>query len=310
MKNELMSYEAFENYLVLSVEGRTLLSGLTVKCAEIEEKPKIGGDVRRMLRIQLEEQVIAPHFEIEQYYEYYQNGTVLDDIVQNIMEHPCFWEIRNDEFGIPNLSDFENVKEKIVCSLISNTNENQDYLENRVKIPMEHTSLAIMFSILVQHDEKEEHSIPITERLLEVWEVAPSTLYEIGKKNMEEKYKATYLSMDDMILDLEDMEHLRLENPQGTGMMVIRNTRHTEGAYAILYPEVEEKLRAHFDDEFYIIPSSRHEVIAIPQSEWDVEELYKMVCEINETIVESEDFLADDVYILNNQKLYSVRKNQ
>ena len=51
------------------------------------------------------------------------------------------------------------------------------------------------------------------------------------------------------------------------------------------------------DSLFFILPSSLHEALIVPETlGTDVESLYQMVCEINKTQVAPADMLTDNVY--------------
>ena len=55
---------------------------------------------------------------------------------------------------------------------------------------------------------------------------------------------------------------------------------------------------------FYILPSSIHEIIAVPASGgFEIAMLYSMVKEVNSTAVSEEDFLSDIVYFYDGNKI-------
>ena len=56
-------------------------------------------------------------------------------------------------------------------------------------------------------------------------------------------------------------------------------------------------------DGYYILPSSKHECLAIDAKLQPVEELKKTVQEINKNIVSQEDWLSDTVYVVKNHIL-------
>jgi len=64
-----------------------------------------------------------------------------------------------------------------------------------------------------------------------------------------------------------------------------------------LYNDILEQIAGQIGESYYIIPSSIHETIVIPESESPCRQhLLEMVKEINETQVEIEDVLSDNVY--------------
>ena len=89
--------------------------------------------------------------------------------------------------------------------------------------------------------------------------------------------------------------------PAGSGckscMYVLGNERKLFGAAVMLYDGLLEKMSEIIGGDFYLLPSSLHELILIPDEGREKGgDLWKMVCEINETQVEPEDVLTDSVY--------------
>lgn len=69
------------------------------------------------------------------------------------------------------------------------------------------------------------------------------------------------------------------------------------GAKAILYPNVVEKIADKFHGDFYILPSSIHELLIYEGGKGaNNEYLVNMVREINSTQVAPEEQLSDNVY--------------
>ncbi len=81
-------------------------------------------------------------------------------------------------------------------------------------------------------------------------------------------------------------------------MYVVTNRTKCDGAAVILYHDVLDKVcDALHTDEFYLLPSSRHEVICVPANLGkDVDALRRMVHEVNMTQVPPEDLLSENVY--------------
>ena len=80
-------------------------------------------------------------------------------------------------------------------------------------------------------------------------------------------------------------------------LYVLSNSAGINGASCLLYPGLLEQLRNFFQSEFYILPSSIHEVILLPtESSIKREELDDMVREINLTQVPAEEVLSDRSY--------------
>ena len=98
--------------------------------------------------------------------------------------------------------------------------------------------------------------------------------------------------MEELIAELSD----GLETACSAHMLVLTNEKCFFGASVIAYPGVLEKAAELLGGDVMILPSSVHEVIAIPAEGADPKALREMVKSINEAIVSPEDRLTDSVY--------------
>ena len=77
---------------------------------------------------------------------------------------------------------------------------------------------------------------------------------------------------------------------------VLSNDRAMQGASLITLPDLLDQIGDIVQDDFYILPSSLHEVIIVPQNtQMTLDGLSEMVHSINESQVATEDLLSDKV---------------
>lgn len=79
-------------------------------------------------------------------------------------------------------------------------------------------------------------------------------------------------------------------------MYIMSNTEKVNGAAAIIDPNNMDLARSYMQDDFYILPSSVHEVLLVKQNQMSVEELEDMVKTVNASAVALQDRLSDHVY--------------
>lgn len=99
--------------------------------------------------------------------------------------------------------------------------------------------------------------------------------------------------------DEDDLDVMRNE---AVPMLVISTKKAQGGAVAILLPGVRERVSEMLGGNFYILPSSIHEVIAVPETAGEADDLRSMVSSINNDVVEPEDRLSDSVYLYDTGK--------
>ena len=182
-----------------------------------------------------------------------------------------------------------------------------EMLENMPYIPF--MDLAITFHVIVSMDPPSLHSIKITNELLETWDITTQALFQIASEN-------TPRLMPPRIVNIQDMltENLALKAPESdltndekTDMIVITNTLGVNGAAVILYPDMLASLAKEYDTDFYVIPSSIHEVILVSAEDDSMLAEYRlMVQDVNKRFVDPEEILSDQVYYY-EQKLQKMK---
>ena len=115
--------------------------------------------------------------------------------------------------------------------------------------------------------------------------------------------------MFDMLADCKEeeliaeikQEFIREQNK--TPMYVLTNRQKLLGAACMIYPHAIKDFAKRLEKDVYILPSSVHEVILLPFSDYISKEyLAQMVTEINSTQVEEYEVLADSVYYYRRSK--------
>ena len=87
------------------------------------------------------------------------------------------------------------------------------------------------------------------------------------------------------------------EELQQECLYVVTNHRRINGAAVLLYPEMLKQLGERYGGDYYVIPSSIHEVLLLKATgDEQAERLNGMVREVNETHVAPEERLSDHVY--------------
>ncbi len=132
-------------------------------------------------------------------------------------------------------------------------------------------------------------------------------LLETLKISRDEAWKAAEIitfanteivSMSEKLSELMGQE---IEEMEGIPTQyIVTNTINFRGASAILDGEALKKLAERLSvQRFYVLPSSIHEMIIIPDDgKCNIEELSRMVQEVNQTQVEPEERLTDQAYII------------
>ena len=277
----------------------------------IQSVQKTNGVVLQGVTISKMEQNIAPTIYMDEYYEFYQNGRTFSDIMKEIIKVYEDNEL-NGNFDVNFFCDYEKVKGKLCYKLI-NYELNQELLK---EVPyIRFLDLAVVCFCMILNDTIGSGSILIHNNHLKIWKVSKDTLFEDAKKNMPKIFPMEMKNMTEVIeeLFLQGKREESMESPIQLGelqqsslqMFVLTNKSKLNGASAILYDHVVEDIATLFGKNLYILPSSIHEVILIPQnSEIEETHLSRMVNEVNETQLRADEILSNHAYLYtraNNQ---------
>ena len=161
--------------------------------------------------------------------------------------------------------------------------------------------LAIVFHVLV--DMKEEDRIAtmlVRNEHLKWWKVTREEIYREAcantQKLLPERFTTLYALLAGSGEGADALEKEPGEEP-GCSMYVLSNCIRNFGAAAVLYRNVLKNIGKYLEEDFYVLPSSVHEVIIVPDSSapsW--QETAAIVKEINETQVREEEVLSDVPY--------------
>ena len=236
---------------------------------------------------------IHPTIYLEEFYEQYLNGRDTFDIAHNITR--LYSEIRFEEsWDTSQILDFEQAKTQIAYKLI-HYEKNQRLLND---IPhLKFLDLAIVFYLLLDRTEKGTASVLITNDMIKHWDQSLVKIYCYASVNTPKLLTAELMPMNDVIIELLGDKANEYEPDDENHMYILSNEQRHFGAACILYEPVLEDIGKILEDDYYVLPSSIHEVIILSakyaSSQRDLDD---MIMEINNTQVSEEEILSDHAY--------------
>lgn len=252
---------------------------------------KNNGRIRTGLTISEEHVKIFPTIYLEEYYQQFLKGCSVDVIAESIVD--IYRGVDFERVQQANsIKDLETIRHKIVYKVI-HTERNRKLLQTLPHIP--YLDLSIVFYILFDVDETGIATVPIAYNLMNLWEIDLETLYDIARKNTPQLLPASFQPMHVVVEELTGITPK--EFPEKDILFVLSNSLRNFGACCILYDNVLLQIGEQLGESFYILPSSIHEVIIVPESECPTEkDLNEMIYEINQTQMDLEEVLSDRVY--------------
>ena len=242
---------------------------------------------------------VSPSLYLEDFYDMYTSGkdadAVLSSIAEVIVDHQF-----DEDLDINYYMVWDNIRDKVVPSLVP-IKGNDEYLRDKVYTTFAE-DLAVVYKI--PFDLNGKGSLTITEQTFDRIEGLSdkNVLDQCARSNI--LGDSIYCSMFDVLKDsfrdlygdgfvFADMVEAMKNNP----MSILSNKDKFFGAAQILNPEVMKTISDKIGNGFWILPSSVHEVIILPDNEaLDKDDLTCMIKAVNENELLPQDLLSDHPY--------------
>lgn len=237
------------------------------------------------------------------FYVEYAKGETEEEIADFIVE--CYHSMDK-----PNISD-DTIDEifkwdKAKCKIIPCLQLKGNNLDKSVVTLPFISDIELYFRIYLEECKNRSMSVVVKKEQLEYWNVSIDTVKECAFANIDTKsftFSDMLSAMLNGVVDLdnaEEMEKFLRETPNS--MYVLSNKAKMNGARALLSNATLNKVKESIGEDFFIIPSSVHELLIVPQSTFaEPNDLRQMVKEVNDTQLEQNDKLSYDVYFYNGE---------
>lgn len=304
--SERMNFEQFKNAVLERIK-EYLPERFAEAEINLQNVMKNNGVMLTGIVIKLPTCNVAPTIYLEQFFSLYESGKELDDILEELAE------LRIQKDSLTNMetelfTNFEKCKAQIKPRLIG-AEMNQNILRERPHILID--DLAVIFYIDFGKTENGFMTVPISNSLFRPWNISVDELYQLAVKNMASKSSLVFQPVGNIIMEMllpkmmEIMDcdrksaEILFETLEGSNnkIYIITNKDKYFGASAILDIQFMKRIIDSIGDNFFVIPSSIHELMLVPADEaMSVMELENMITEINESQLEKEEILSYHPY--------------
>lgn len=236
------------------------------------------------LTVRLDESISAPVINMDMFYQQYQDGRSMDDMMKEMaeivqMEPPA-------AIDIDALRNYENVKDKLFVRL--NSVDGNEKVMSDSPYQMQADMMMTYHIYIPDSDGSGFMSARVTNEILKEYGITAQQLHEDAIANTEMLFEPKIQGM------MEALTGIPEENPT---MMVVTNEQGLFGASALFCNGVMDKAADLMKGNYYVLPSSIHETLVIPDNgDFVRSDLEKMVKEANRTVVDPSDRLSDAVY--------------
>ena len=239
----------------------------------------------------------APTLYIDDLYDRHENGEDLGFLLVDLANR--YEEARHAPAPPTVDLSWENVRDKLTVRLLEK-NRNIDFLANMPYADVGN-GLALIVDINMGEDRGGDWRVAVNQGVMESLGVDKETLFITAMDDSMYIAPPVLTDMSMALFSLEKENLLDREEPLDpgavSGMYVLTNEAGMLGASVLYYPDVKEQVAELLGSGYYVLPSSLHEVILVPDTMGhDEKGLCDMVKQANRTVVEPKDVLSDNVY--------------
>lgn len=295
-----------------------ILAGVSEKLRDLDvEKISVVNSIKNNgisltgLSVKIKNKVIAPCIYLDNYINdlYRDPDHDLYSVVEDI-DRALRRALNNIEDEEPDLTfDLNKAKKRVIIRLI-NYEMNKELLKDAIYIRF--LDLAITFRWLVEISGN-KGDILVTKKLGAPWGISIEELYEIAFKNTF-RYSTTVIAkLDSFISSLCLNGSNQTSGNEGSNdlnpALLLTNCDGFYGAVTLLNDKVLEDAYNRIGEDYYIIPSSVNELIAVPGTfVEDEEEVKQLIKRVNEEVVPNGQILSNSLYYYcHNEKQVSLK---
>lgn len=287
----MMDYREFVDQVTedLNAHLSEELAGARVFARDVE---KLQGTSYYGVTVQPENSSIGVSLDLKPVYEMMEDGLSYDgalDRIANTVENGI---LHRPEITVDEISDYEHMKDSLMIQLVP-TAGNEEMLSNMPHVEKE--DMSIVYRMVIDTNAQGMASTLITNQILGTYGITAEQLHADALANASVNFPAEVRSMREMMAEMTGLDPEMLSDDPG--MYVATCNHGMNGAGCIFYPEFMDQTAEKVEGDFFILPSSIHEVILVPDNgTMTAQELDAMVQEVNANEVLPEERLSGNAF--------------
>ena len=240
---------------------------------------------------------IIPMIDLDGLYERFceESGSLLEKITRGIAEgvvREIRWkESMQDDFYL----DYETARKRLFIR-VSDAELNRKMLEDLPHRVIE--GLALTCHLFFVSEDRHLYTTAVTRSLCGDYGISEEELMEEALRNSPKVFPPRFQPLEERIRELEgEAEVIRISPQPGPKLYELTNREQINGASALFYPGMMEEIAHRLEDSYFILPSSVHEVMILPEGEGaDPGILKEIVRGANMQCLGDGDRLSDNVF--------------
>lgn len=288
----------FEEFYKI-LEPMAMEQGATLEKVDV---PK-NNEIWKGITVRFGEDPIAPTLYPERYREEVSYGSPLVETAKRALEEAMDGVRKMGKTFSMSLFNREHAKDFLRAAVVHYEN-NREMLK---RTP--HERIADL-AVYARWDFGNGATARITDESLSCLAMTKEEMLKMAKEGTARRVK--FQSMDEVIREMyrfdgmeEEMEDSIMASLPSSPLSVLSTKDGLDGAALIADRKILKSIHEKMGEDFYILPSSVHELLLLPKSEGmgDPKELKAIVSAINNEQVAPQDRLSDNVYQFDGQRL-------
>lgn len=153
-------------------------------------------------------------------------------------------------------------------------------------------------AIVCRYYVSDNASFLVKNEHLDLLQMLQTEALEIAKMNSVNKDEYHIKNIAEVINEVMGMDDDSMLDDMQPPIYVITNQSRCNGATGIfLNEDLRQEVRGVIGEDYYVIPSSIHEVLAVGTSILPKEELKAMIMDVNDSHVSQDEYLSDEPYV-------------
>lgn len=286
----MLQYEQFEENVRRRLEQLYGEGSRVVVC----NMRKNNGIILRGLSAYVPDRRVVPTIYPKDFYERYCEGMPFEDVFREI-EDTVATGYETSNVDVEYYKVYESAKDTLRLKMI-NYESNRAFLQ---EVPCRRfLDLALVCYSQVPGDMPWYGTITVNHDHLCHWDISEDELFDKAQENSCGLDKWALLEMESLLRAIQPEDDCVEDAPEGEypDMYVLTNHSKVNGACVVCYPDVLKRCAEVIKSDFYVLPSSIHELILVKMWNQGEEELQAMVREVNEEQLREEEVLSYHVY--------------
>lgn len=293
-----MTKQEFEERLLRDVREKYPDRNVAIKTISKANEP-----AHDTLQVDCEKMVNGQHIaasqSVDALYKTYQHkgdyDAFLDAMLTSLDESMASSKTQEFNSFVEMFDDYEKLKDNLAYRIIP-TAPNEDFLNT---VPhKEILNMSVIVMAVGPDYDGGCSSVVIHKSMLSHFGITEEQLFADAEKSAQKIRPYQVKSMAETLAEMMHVPEDELPLPNdGPQMYVVTNNIKIHGASVLAYPKFFDEMAELMNGSFYVIPSSIHELLVIPEKDaTELSDLDAMVMEVNTTQVDPTEQLADNAF--------------